>query len=120
MTLPFMLIAVKFTSLLKIKTRCNYGILPDTIFKIIDSTYVKVENDTTKESLGCDDCVEVALKIIAKGDTTLKYKVLIHDTVFQPVIKTLQTFVDSGKHNTIKSVTAFETQNLNFREKSGM
>jgi hypothetical protein len=52
----------------------HYGVLPDSIFQLVDSAAFIIQNDTTIKSgeLNCDDCTIVAIKV-ETGRDTIKY-----------------------------------------------
>jgi len=89
-----------------------FGILPDTIFRIIDTTFLKIQSDKQIKSKdgGCVDCPILALKIISKGDTIRINQIGKLDSIFYPLIKSLQTFVDKSRHQSIRSVVWLDTK----------
>jgi hypothetical protein len=90
----------------------NYGVLPDSIFKIIDSNCEKIQSDTTIKSkdAGCVDCSVAAIKIISKGDTTRINQTGDIDKEIVAIVKSLQKFIDSSRHETIGAVIILETR----------
>ena len=91
-----------------------YGILPDTIFKMLDTTFLKIQADKNIKSKdeGCVDCSVLAIKIVANGDTTRIQQTGNLDNLFYPLIKTLQHFIDSNKHQKIKAVVWLDTKSI--------
>jgi hypothetical protein len=89
-----------------------YGILPDTICKMLDTTFLKIHNNQNIKSKdeGCMDCSVLSIKIISNGDTTRINQIGDLDNIFYPLIKSLQTFIDSNKHQTIQAVIQLETR----------
>jgi hypothetical protein len=88
-----------------------FGILPDTIFKVIDGLVLIIVNDRTLKSKnrGCEDCSVVAIQALIKTDTIRINQSGDVDEVFWPVINIIQTFIDKGKHQKIRSLFFFET-----------
>jgi hypothetical protein len=91
-----------------------YGILPDTIFKMLDTTFFKIRSDQNIKSKdeGCVDCSVLAIKIISNGDTTRINQVGDLDNIFYPLIKSLQKFIDSSKHQTIQAMVLLDTKSI--------
>lgn len=91
-----------------------YGILPDTIFKIFDTIFQEIRSDQSIKSKdeGCVDCSVLAVKIISNGDTTRIIQIGDLDNVFYPLIKSLQKFIDSSKHQTIPGVVWPDTKSI--------
>lgn len=88
------------------------GILPDTIFDLLDSTYRTILSDTSIKSIdsNCFDCSIIAVQIVTSNDTVWIYQEGVISKEFRPVIKSLQTFLDSGNHRQIKSDIILETR----------
>jgi hypothetical protein len=97
----------------KIDTTC-YGILPDTLFYLIDTFVQKVVTDTsirtTKEK--CFDCDVVAIQIVTKKDTINISQAGNIDKNIWSIINSLRTFSDSGRHQKKHSITFLETRNI--------
>jgi len=91
-----------------------YGIIPDSVFKIIDTTFSKIRLDTNIKSKdeGCVDCSVLAVKIVASGDTIRINQTGDLDKVFYPLIELLQSFIREGNHQTIKAAVFLETQSV--------
>ena len=89
-----------------------YGILPDTIFNLLDTTFLRIRNDDNIKSKdgGCVDCSVLAIKIISGGDTTRINQTGYLDNLFSPVIKSLQRFIDSSEHNKIQAIVLLDTK----------
>ena len=94
----------------------RYGILPDSIIQLIDKTLSKVVKDTSIKSKdrNCVDCSDLAMLSIIKGDTIFIRQAGDIDSVFWPVIKTLETFIDSGNYAKIKGNLFLESQKVAF------
>lgn len=94
----------------------KYGLLPDSIIQLIDTTLLKIISDTAIKSKddGCVDCSIVALHAVIDDDTISIHQIGGIDKVFLPVIKTLQYFIDSTSHSTIHSVLFLESQKIAF------
>ena len=92
-----------------------YGILPDSIFRLIDSVFIKVQLNNLVVSKGsqCIDCPVVAIQAIKNNDT-----IRIHQyggdisQVFYPLVNSLHFFLDHSKHQKIRSFLFFETENV--------
>jgi hypothetical protein len=89
-----------------------YGILPDSIFKILDSCFLRIHNDTAIKStheVG-EDVSILSLKIVTNSDTIFINQTNDINKVFFPVIKAIQKFIDSDKRSIIHSDIFLETQ----------
>lgn len=91
-----------------------YGILPDTIYKLFEATFLEIEGSKSVRSKngGCVDCPLLAIKIIAHGDTLRIRQTGRLDSLFHPLISRLQTFLDSSKHQTTEAILLLETQSV--------
>lgn len=94
----------------------KYGLLPDSIFRLIKSTLLKVISDTTIKSKDddCVDCSVLGLQAIIGQDTIRIHQVGKIDSVFIPLIKSIQNFVDSTNHPIIHAVLFLESQKIAF------
>jgi hypothetical protein len=94
----------------------KYGLLPDSIIQLIDTTLFKIIADTTIKSKdgGCVDCSIIGIHAVIGDDTISIHQVGNIDKVFLPLIKTLQYFLDSTNHSTIHSVLFLESQKIAF------
>jgi hypothetical protein len=94
----------------------KYGILPDSISRLIDTTLLKIISDTTVKSKddGCEDCAIIALQAIIGTDTISIHQIGDIDKRLWPVIRTLQYFVDSNNHPTMHAILFLETQKAVF------
>ncbi len=90
------------------------GTLPDTIFALLDSTYRRILCDSSIKSIDpdCYDCSVVAIQIVIQNDTIRIYQEGDISKEFRPIIKSLQTFLDSGSHQKIKSDIFLETRSM--------
>lgn len=91
-----------------------YGILPDSLFKMLDTTFSNIRNDRTVKSKdgGCVDCSVLAVKIIADSDTIRINQTGDLDGIFYPMVKSLQKFIDSSNHQAIRAVVWMDTQSI--------
>jgi hypothetical protein len=91
-----------------------YGVLPDSIFSLIDSFVFNLSDDTTMKSNDntCFDCSVVAIQIVTKIDTTRINQTRNIDKAIWIIVNSLQSFIDNGKHNKINSLTFLETRNI--------
>jgi hypothetical protein len=89
-----------------------YGILPDTLFNLLDTAYAKIciDRSIRYKDGSCIDCSAVAVKIVANGDTTRVNQSGDMDKLFYPLINELQRFIDSGKHERMRGVVICETR----------
>lgn len=94
----------------------KYGLVPDSIFTVIDMTLQKIISDTTIKSKdrSCEDCLVFGLQTIIGQDTIIIHQRGDIDNVFKPLIKTIQFFIDSISHPTIRSRLFLESQNIAF------
>lgn len=87
-------------------TENYYGTVPDSIFSLINNSARSIKRDTSLKILGrsCIDCSDFCIKLIVEGDTIRIRQDGGHiKKMFWPMINSLQLFVDSAKHNSIKS-----------------
>lgn len=78
----------------------KYGILPDSIFKIINKNAFQLFNDTTikNKNKKCYDCSEISVLAILKGDTVgVVQKGDVSDTVFFPVVYSIYNYLETSK-----------------------
>ena len=90
----------------------HYGLLPDSIFQLVDSVAVIIQNDTTIKSgeLNCDDCTIVAIKVETGKDTIRYFKAgSIHPKLGKAVAM-LAAFNRSLFGNKIPSKLQFDTR----------
>lgn len=78
----------------------EYGILPDSIFRTIDTTVSLIRSDTTIRSINepCSDCDLLAINIKVDNDTI---EIVQHDQISKPlreVVKQLEFFMDKSKY----------------------
>jgi hypothetical protein len=90
----------------------RYGILPDSVFNVINTSILKIVDDTTVNSKddGCVDCSLLAMKAIIKGDTLKIYQVGVISNILSHISESLQTFIRKSDHSVIHSVLFLETQ----------
>lgn len=90
----------------------KYGLLPDSMLRVIDTALFKIISDTLVKSIdnGCVDCSILAIKTIVGNDTISINQIGKIDAVFWPVIKTLVYFIDSTNHMTVNASLFLETQ----------
>jgi hypothetical protein len=89
----------------------SFGVLPDKILKLIDTTLSMTKMDSTiKTKNDCSDCSIISIKAIFKKDTIRIFQ-SGHDIDirFMPLVKSLETFLDSSHHTTISTLN-WETQ----------
>jgi hypothetical protein len=91
-----------------------YGILPDSICDMLDTTLLKIRSNQNIKSKdeGCVDCSVLGIKIISSGDTTRINQTGDLDNIFYPIIKSLQRFIDNNKHQTIQAVIRLDTKSV--------
>ncbi len=93
-----------------------YGILPDSIFVLLDSCFLKIKANSHIRShdSGCVDCSIVAVKFVSKkkGDTIHINQTGDINTNFQPVIYAMQNLIERGVHSRINSTMFLETQRI--------
>ena len=88
-----------------------YGILPDSIFLLIDSVCSEmVHNNIISKNSGCLDCPVMAVRVITKKDTIQAKQTGDIDHIFLALIKNMQDFLHSGKHSLINSNLLLQTQ----------
>ena len=90
----------------------QFGLLPDSIFKLIDTTLLVLRNDTTIKSKvsNCSDCSAVSLKAIFTNDTIRIFQAGDDiDKIFMPVISILQAFIGNSHHTEIAALN-WDTQ----------
>jgi hypothetical protein len=89
-----------------------YGILPDSIFNLIDNIFLKIKSDTTIKSKdqGCVDCSIISIQVVAKEDTICINQTGDLDKIFLSVIRSLQTFLDNGRLQPTRATIFLETQ----------
>ncbi len=91
-----------------------YGILPDTIFDLLDTTFLKIRSDSNIKSKdsGCVDCPSLAIQIISNDDTLRIKQTGSFDKIFYPVIKSLRNFIESSKHQKIHGIFLLDTRSV--------
>ncbi len=89
----------------------RYGILPDNIFHLIDTTLMILQNDTTIKSNYnyCDDCDLIALKAIKGQDTIEIFQVGEISMPFKRFINEIEPFLDNAKHQYFNAFMTLET-----------
>ena len=90
----------------------HYGLLPDSIFQLVDSAALNIQSDTTIKSgqLNCDDCTIVAIKVETGKDTIRYFKAgSIHPKLGKAVAM-LAAFNQSLFANKIPSKLQFDTR----------
>lgn len=94
----------------------KYGVLPDSIFQLIKTTFLKITGDTTIKSKdrGCVDCSILGIQTVIGNDTITIRQVGDINNLFWPVIKTLQTFVDSSSLSKLHATLFLESQKIAF------
>jgi hypothetical protein len=78
----------------------RYGILPDSVFEIINNNAFRLFNDKSikNEDNGCDDCPEVSILVTFKNDTVrLVQQRIVSDSILYPVIRAIDKFLRTGK-----------------------
>jgi hypothetical protein len=91
-----------------------YGLLPDSLYNTVDAAFTKAICDTNIKSYyeSCQDCPALAVKILVAGHTIRINQTDRIDTLFNPVIESIQTFIDGGNHQFIRAALFFETDSL--------
>ncbi|MFZ1799295.1 MAG: hypothetical protein WAU24_05470 [Chitinophagaceae bacterium] len=91
-----------------------YGILPDSIFKMVDTISLKIQSNKNIKSKvkSCVDCSVLAMMIITKNDTIRIKPNEDFDKLFYPLINNLQKFIDSSKHQYIHAFIRLETESI--------
>lgn len=94
------------------KDMTYYGIMPDSIFKLFDTTFHKIKNDhrIKSQNVNCFDCQILAIKIISKGDTIRINQKGQLDSFLNPLINSLIKFIDSHDHNMLQTTINMETK----------
>ena len=78
----------------------KYGILPDSLFQIINKNAFLLFNDTTirNKNKRCYDCSEISVLITLKGDTIgVVQKGDVSDTVFFPVVYAIYNYLETSR-----------------------
>lgn len=90
----------------------HYGVLPDSIFQLVDSAALNIQNDTTIKSgeLNCDDCSIVAIKVETETDTIRYFKAGSMHPKLGKAVAVLATFNRSLFGDKIPSKLQFETR----------
>ncbi len=91
-----------------------YGILPDTIFKLLDVAFLKILNEKTIKSKddGCQDCPTLAIQIISNNDTIKIHQTGAFSNILDSAINTLQKFIDGTKHASIPGFVWLGTKSI--------
>lgn len=91
-----------------------YGLLPEEIVNLIDTTALQITHNTNIKSndLDCYDCSMVATKIVTGKDTIRINQAGQIDSLFFPVIETLQNFISNGHHQKIQAILLLETESV--------
>jgi hypothetical protein len=90
----------------------HFGILPDTICTLLNTAFLKIHADNQIKSRdgNCVDCQILALKITSQSGTTIINQSGDLDSMFRPLITSLQTFIDSAKHQSIRATVWLDTK----------
>jgi hypothetical protein len=82
-----------------------YGILPDSLYKLINSVVSEVRTNESIKSTHdqCIDCSVLAIKIVKDNDTIKLRQSGQLSKVFYPVIDSLQSFLKTGTHEKINA-----------------
>lgn len=78
----------------------RYGILPDSVFEIINKNAFLLFNDkpTTNKNKECNDCSEISILATFKNDTVrLLQKGDISDRVFFPVVEAINNYLETSR-----------------------
>ena len=78
----------------------RYGILPDSVFKILNMNALLLFNDKTitNKNKECWDCSEISILATFKNDTVrLLQKGDISDRVFFPLIEVIQKYLETSR-----------------------
>ena len=90
----------------------RYGLIPDTVFRLIDSS-VRVLNNSAVQSatsINCHDCSVLSIKVINGLDTTGFLKSGDMDVIFMNLVDNIGSFLKKGQHSYIGGVLFLETQ----------
>jgi hypothetical protein len=90
----------------------HYGLLPDSIFQLVDSAALNIQNDTTIKSgeLNCNDCTIVAIKVETGFDTIKYFKAGSIHPKLGKAVAILAAFNRSLFSKIIPSKLPFETR----------
>ena len=78
----------------------RYGILPDSVFDIINKNALLLFNDSTitNKNRECFDCSEISILTTLKGDTVrLLQKGDVSDRVFFPVVEAINNYLETSR-----------------------
>lgn len=91
-----------------------YGLLSDDIVNLLDTTVLQITHNTKIKSndLDCYDCSVVAIKIVSGRDTIRISQAGQIDSLFYPIIETLQNFISTGHHQKTQAILLLETQSV--------
>lgn len=89
-----------------------YGILPDSIFSLVDSSAIDIKKDTTIKSnkFDCDDCATIAIRIETLSDTIKIFRAGGIHPKLSKLVATLSEFNNAIVHNQIPSQITFKTR----------
>jgi hypothetical protein len=90
----------------------KYGILTDSIIRLIDTTLPELFSDTTikSENRRCSDCSVVDLYGITGKDTISIYQAGAISGHLWPIIQTIRYLIDSIQHEKVHSILFLRTQ----------
>lgn len=94
----------------------KYGVVPDSIFLVIEAAFQKTVADTTIKSRdrSCEDCSEFVLQAIIGHDTINIHQRGQIDSTFTSLVKTIQNFTESTSHPIIRIQLFLESQKIAF------
>src|SRR5690242_14830862 len=78
----------------------RYGILPDSVFKIINKNAFLLFNDTTitNKNKECYDCSKISVLATLKGDSvSVVQKGYVSDTIFFPVVYAIYNYLEMSR-----------------------
>jgi hypothetical protein len=89
----------------------KYGLMPDSICRLIDSTLLLIKNDTSGRSkiITCDDCSIVFIKTITAKDTIDFFQSGDINPGIMRMVSQLEYFIDSSKHTAVNALMLLET-----------
>ena len=80
----------------------RYGILPDSVFEVINKNALVLFTDKTitNKNKECNDCSEISILATFKNDTVrLLQKGDISDRVFFPVVEAINNYLETSRSN---------------------
>jgi hypothetical protein len=91
-----------------------YGVVPDSIFAIVDLSFQHIKKDrkNLKDIIeNCSDCDDIAVETIIGSDTLRFRQRGKINNVFARLIKPLRNYIDSNKQSSLHAYMFFNTYN---------